>query len=216
MKNKISFYLIALIPLIYFLISYQTMPDQVVIHWNASGQADRYGSPLIYTFLALFPLLILIVDNLYHRFSTSVKNKKQLNHLINGLVIFFSFVSILLTSQATNEQLAYMRVLVILLGSLFIYSGNMMNKLEQNKTFGIRIPATLRNEKVWNRIHYLGGYLFFILGVITIATAFIFSNPTISMLSMIILLFIVITFLFIYSEILYRKETGHSSFSKAK
>lgn len=92
--------------------------------------------------------------------------------------------------------------------------GNMMNKLKKNLVFGIRIPATLRSEKVWNRTHYIGGYGFAICGVLTIISGIVFTDPQISLEVMITILLILVIVIGVYAEVLYRRETGHSSISK--
>lgn len=214
MKTKIPILLIAILPLAYGVFSLANTPDQVVIHWNIAGQADRYGSKYIYLTIACLPIIILNIHQLYNKFSKVKQNQQQLNKLVNSLVIFFAIISILLINQATSEQLQIMRGLVIAFGVLFVYIGNMMNKLNKNLTFGIRIPATLRSEQVWNRTHYVGGYTFVSCGLLTIISSIVFRDPSNSLIAMIFLLLASITFISIYAEILYRRETGHSSLSK--
>lgn len=214
MKNKIIIVIVALIPLVYFEVVFPTLPEQVVIHWNIHGQADRFGSPFIYLTLAQIPLLTLLLYVVYIRFKPVSQNKKYLGQLIDGLVVFLAFISILFTSQATSEQLRFLNLLVIIFGILFVFMGNMMNKLNKNLVFGIRIPATIRSEKVWNRTHYIGGYGFVICGILTIISGIVFTNPEVSLGVMITLLLLLIVYITIYAEVLYRRETGHSSLSK--
>lgn len=214
MKNKIIITIIALIPLVYFAVAYPSFPDQVVIHWNIHGQADRYGSPFFYLILAKIPIVTLIIYALYIKLKPGSQNRKYLAQLIDGLVVFLAFISILFTSQATSEQLEFLNILVIIFGVLFVYMGNMMNKLKKNLVFGIRIPATIRSEKVWNRTHYIGGYGFAICGVLTIISGIVFTDPQISLGVMITILLILVIVIGVYAEVLYRRETGHSSISK--
>ncbi len=214
MKNKILITIIALLPIAYLIITFTAIPDQVVVHWNIHGQADRYGSKIMYVILTLIPILILASYGLYLKFSNSIQNQKYLNQLITILTSFFSILALLFISQSTNEQLEIIKILVILFGGLFIIIGNMMNKLQKNLTFGIRIPATLRSEKVWNRVHYIGGYGFVIVGILTLVSGLLLPNATFSLTLMIILMLGLVIYITIYAEILYRRETGHSSLSK--
>ncbi len=216
MKKKIALVIIAVLPIAYLIFAFNNVPDQVVVHWNIHGEADRYGSKLMYIVLAMVPLLIVICYQLYLKFSKTVQNQKNLNQLISTLVAFFAILAILFISQSTNEQLEITKILVILFGALFIVIGNMMNKLNKNLTFGIRIPATLRNQKVWNRVHYVGGYGFVGLGVLTVIAGLIFTNSAISLGIMVSLMLIMVISITIYAEILYRRETGHCSLSKSQ
>lgn len=214
--KKTIILVIAVLPLIYLLTELPTMPAQVVVHWNAQGEADRYGSKLLYVILAALPLLIFGFNIVYSRYNQNDENSKYQNKMISSLVVFFTVIACLFISQASSEQIEFLRILVILFGALFIYLGNMMNKLRINRNFGIKIPATLKNEVVWNRTHYVGGYGFVLLGLVTIISSALFSNPVISLTIMITLLFAYIIYIVIYAEILYRKQTGHSSISSHK
>ena len=60
-------------------------------------------------------------------------------------------------------------VVTIIVGVLFVVVGNYLPKCRQNRSIGIRIPWTLKNEKVWNKTHRLGGITGVIGGSIMIA-----------------------------------------------
>ena len=66
----------------------------------------------------------------------------------------------------------------IILGILMMYVSNLMAKIKQNRTFGIRTKATLSNETVWRKTHRLSGYtgmsgglILALCGIITLGTA---------------------------------------------
>ena len=63
------------------------------------------------------------------------------------------------------------RVVSALVGSLFVFIGNLMGKVKPNFLLGIRTPWTLSDPDVWNRTHRLGGGLFFLTGLATVASA---------------------------------------------
>lgn len=214
MKNKKLMLIIAIIPIVYCLVLLPSLPNQVAIHWNISGVADNYGSKFFYLGFSLLPMLIVIFSILYFKYGKQINNQKQLNVLLLVLTIFFSIVTIFFISQATNTELKMLKVLTSLFSLLFIILGNMMNKLKINRNFGIRLPATLKSEKVWNRIHYLGGYCFVFVGLGTLLTTLLVTSANVGLILMITLLVITISYLTIYSEILYKRETGHYSLSK--
>lgn len=203
MKNKLLI-IIAIMPIVYLLIMLPSMPDQVVVHWNAAGDADRYGSKLMYFFLALLPAIMLVFQNIYNKHS-SRQNRKYEARTISFLVIFFAALAILFIHSSSSEVLEITRLLIFLFGAMFIYLGNMFNKLKMNRTFGIRLPATLRNEQVWNRVHYIGGYMFVVIGIITIILGLIIPAASTAMVIFVVLLLSTVVFLTIYSEYLDRK-----------
>ncbi|WOO87951.1 SdpI family protein [Mollicutes bacterium LVI A0039] len=207
MKRKLLMLLIAALPLIYFLINLGSLPDQVVTHWNVYGEADRYGSKYFYLILASLPIIIVSVDHLLENATGSKRNKKLSAQALTLITIGFSSLAIVFIKNATSESIEFLNGLVIGFGLLFIYFGNISNKIEQNAVFGIRLPYTLRNEKVWNRTHYIGGYLFFITGVLTVISGLLLNNPLYQVLLMTTCIVLSIIFLTFYSRNLYIKET---------
>ncbi len=208
--KKYIILIIAILPILYLLILLPDMPSQVVVHWNAQGEADRYGSRFLYVFLSLIPVILLGFNYIYQKYNKIKANSIYQNKTINALVIMFAILAIMLTKSSSSEQLTIIRPMVGLFGGLFIYIGNLFNKLEPNKTFGIRIPATLKSDKVWRRTHYIGGYVFVITGFITLLTAIFISNPTTSLFMMIGLLLVDCIIIFSYAQKLYKQEQKES------
>lgn len=203
MKNKLLI-IVAIIPIIYLLIMLPSMPDQVVVHWNAAGEADRYGSKFMYLFISLLPSIMLFFQNVYNKHSNR-QNRKYEAKTISFLVIFFAALAILFIHSSSSDVLEITRLLIFLFGVMFIYLGNTFNKLKINRTFGIRLPATLRNEQVWNRVHYIGGYMFVGIGIITILLGLFIPAASTAMVIVVMLLLASVVFLTIYSEYLDRK-----------
>jgi uncharacterized membrane protein len=56
--------------------------------------------------------------------------------------------------------------MAFLLGILFMAIGNYLGKVRSNFMFGIRTAWTLSSEISWNKTHRLGGWLFFITGLL--------------------------------------------------
>lgn len=205
MKKPIIF-LAVTIPLIYYIMASSQLPDSVPVHFNIYGEPDRYGSKQLYLFLAGLPIITLFLFNIYIRYTKSSKNLVYQNKMINGLVLMFAAISMIFTYSVVNNNFSNGRGLVIIFSLLFIYLGNMFNKLEPNKTFGIRIPSTLNSEYVWNRVHFIGGYTFVITGVASLIAALLISNQVISLSIFIILLLINVIGISIYSHLLYKRE----------
>lgn len=205
MKKKIILILIGLVPIVYFLLVAKDMPNEVIIHWNASGIADGYGSKYIYLLIAFIPLSLVPIQSLVYKYARTDRNRVLSDRLLSVITFLFSGLAIGLINNATNEVLSISNYIIIIASAFIIYAGNMMNKIDQNSVFGIRLPYTLKNEKVWNRTHYVGGYLFVGTGVITMLSGLIFD----SIISIQILAFLIIStavILFFYSRKLYKAE----------
>ena len=95
-------------------------------------------------------------------------------------------------------------VIPILMGGLFVVTGQVIAKARQNFTIGIKTPWTLSSEKVWDRTHALGGKLFTLSGILSISSALL---PQYSFYVVLISILLSTGILFIYSYLEFKKES---------
>jgi uncharacterized membrane protein len=57
-------------------------------------------------------------------------------------------------------------------GLLLVYLGVLLRNARQNWVVGIRTPWTLSDERVWERTHAVGGWLFVAAGLLALVGAF--------------------------------------------
>jgi uncharacterized membrane protein len=163
-----------LITFILTIAMYPTVPDRVVSHWNAAGQADGFTSkiwglgliPLIMTgFVALLAVL--------PRIDPYKKNYEKFRDWYEGFILLFVFFMLAIQVQiilwSSGYQISPNLTFPFLIGTLFIYIGFLLGHAEQNWFVGIRTPWTLSSETVWKKTHEIGGKLFKIAGVIAFA-----------------------------------------------
>jgi uncharacterized membrane protein len=161
-----------LITFILTLAIYPAVPDRVVSHWNAAGQADGYMSkiwglyliPLIMTgFVALLAVL--------PRIDPYKKNYEKFGNWYEGFILLFILFMLAIQVQiilwSTGYQISPNLIMPFLIGTLFIYLGFLLGHAEQNWFVGIRTPWTLSSATVWKKTHEIGGKLFKIAGVIS-------------------------------------------------
>ena len=90
----------------------------------------------------------------------------------------------------------------LLMGVLFIFIGNLLPKMQQSYTMGIKLPWTLHNEENWNKTHRLSGKVWVIGGIIILSTA-LWGNFLVLMATTLLMVLIPV----VYSYCLYRKQT---------
>ena len=150
---------------------YPTMPDKVVSHWNAAGQADGYMSKL--WGLSLIPLIMtgfVALLAVLPRIDPYKKNYEKFRNYYEGFILLFILFMLAIQVQiilwSSGYQISPNLTFPFLIGTLFIYIGFLLGHAEQNWFVGIRTPWTLSSETVWKKTHELGGKLFKIAGVI--------------------------------------------------
>jgi uncharacterized membrane protein len=153
---------------------YPTVPDRVVSHWNAAGQADGYSSK----FWGLFLIPLIMVGfvallTVLPRIDPYKKNYEKFRDWYEGFILLFVLFMLAIQVQiilwSTGYQVSPNLTFPLLTGGLFIYIGFLLGHAEQNWFVGIRTPWTLSSATVWKKTHELGGKLFKIAGVVSCA-----------------------------------------------
>ncbi|MDD4251320.1 MAG: SdpI family protein [Candidatus ainarchaeum sp.] len=182
--NKNHLIIILIIILFSFLASfyyYQTLPEQIPIHFNANGEIDRYTTkntglffiPLIEIFLTILFILIPLIEPK----KTNVKKFiKQYNLFAIVMIGFFAYLHFLILLIAQGNLIDFNQFFVPAIGIVFYFIGIMIKHAKQNYLIGIRTPWTLANEEVWNKTHLIGGNLFKISGIICLFAIFFPSS----------------------------------------
>lgn len=170
--------LITLLPIVFGLIIWEKLPEQIATHWGADGQADGYsgkafavfGMPCILAALQLFVSFITLNDPKRRNI-----HKKPLTLVLWIIPVMSVLMNCMTYAVALGMKVDVGIIVSILIGLLFIILGNYMPKLQQNYTVGIRIPWTLNSTENWNRTHRLGGKMFILGGFLLIITGFLGS-----------------------------------------
>lgn len=170
--------LITLLPILFGLIVWNRLPEQIATHWGANGQADGYsgkafavfGMPCILAVLQLFVSFITLNDPKRRNI-----HKKPLTLTFWIIPVMSVIVNGITYAAALGMEIEVGIIISILVGILLIALGNYMPKLQQNYTIGIRVPWTLNSTENWNRTHRLGGKTFILGGFLLIIAGFLGS-----------------------------------------
>jgi len=209
-KNKIKIIIssvIILLPILFGVIMWNDLPDVMTTHWGADGNADGFGGKIFVVFGIPF---IYLVFHFICLFVTLLDNKKTEQNTKALGIIYWIFPAISLFSSVIMYRAAFGKefnlafFMPILVGILFIFIGNYLPKLKQNRTFGIKISWALSNEENWNKTHRLGGKVWVTGGFIVLLSVFL-PLPAMAWVMVVVLAFM-LCIPMVYSYSIYKQH----------
>lgn len=157
-------------------------PDQIPVHYNIRGEADRWGSK--YEFLVM-PVCSLLFGALMSGIARyEGKKGRDMNEKVVGilniwiLIVFNILWGFFMWKSVDRENLGSGigelpgKLISILLSASLIPVGNLMPKAARNGAFGLRTKWSMASDWCWQQSQRIGGYVSVgtgILGVIVSA-----------------------------------------------
>ncbi len=190
------------------LLAYNRFSEPVAIHWNASGQADGFGSrfeasfllPLVALGVTLMMLALPAIDPLK-------ANIAAFRRVYNIFMLAFATFMLYLHGLTILYNLSIItnlnRLMTPAFGLFIFFAGFLVSRARRNYFIGIRTPWTLNSEWVWDQTHRRGGLLLKIAGLIGLLGVFF---PGASMYLLMIPIFAFTLYITVYSYLLHRRE----------
>lgn len=199
--------IVLLSPMIFGMIVWNKLPESMPIHWGVNGEADRWSSKPFAVFV--LPLLILAIHGICIFASRKDFRDKKQSPKVMGLVLWICPLLSVMANSLTyaislGKEINVLFVVSLTMGALFVLIGNYLPKCQQNRTVGIRIIWTLKNEANWNATHRFAGKVWVIGGLLLMASSLL--PYSILPWAMIALLVVFIGLPVLYSYRFYRKE----------
>ena len=209
--------IITLLPMLFALIFWNSIPDTLTTHWGLDGQADGWMSkniavfitPLIFLAAHLFCILATMLDS---------RNKKQSPKVFNIIIwifpVFSNFMCAAVFLSSVGHIFDAAWITTVLMALMFIIIGNYLPKCKQNATIGIKVKWTLESESNWNATHRLGGRLWVIGGILMLFSSLLPLSCLIWVILFEIVLMVAIPV--IYSYRFYKQELKSGTFVKSE
>jgi uncharacterized membrane protein len=158
--------------------AYGKLPPSVPIHWDAHGRVNGYGPRGLAAFLmpciiaAIWALLTVLphADPLRANYA---KFGGTYAYLVDVVLTFMFVIHVVTLRAAMGAHMDMARIVGVMIGLLFIAIGNVLPRARRNWFMGIRTPWTLSSDRVWDRTHRVGGYLFIAAGVLALITSLV-------------------------------------------
>lgn len=162
-KHKVSIIISSIVlflPILFGMIMWHDLPDTIVTHWGADGNADGtggkafavFGLPAILLALHVVCLLFTLLDKKQSR-----QNAKALGMVFWIMPAVSLMVNGIMYRAAFGMEFNIALFMPLLFSALFLFMGNYLPKIRQNRTLGIKLSWTLNNEENWNKTHRFCG-----------------------------------------------------------
>ncbi len=167
--------IVTLLPMYIGLILWNRLPNQIAVHFDASGIPDNYGSK-VFTVFGL-ALIIFAVHVSCFIIITMCKNQSNgipdrfLRLLLWICPAVSIFVSIIIYGVALGMNINVVFYSQIFLGIVFMLFGNYMPKVRQNGFMGIRVIWTLKSRRNWEHTQRFGGFVLCLCGLLFLINA---------------------------------------------
>ncbi|MBU1197502.1 SdpI family protein [Candidatus Micrarchaeota archaeon] len=188
--------------------SYGNLPDRVPTHWDISGKPDKYDSREMGAFLIPGIMVVLFVLwEFIPRIAVFKKNfKAHMSEYKQFRAVFLLFFLLVYGAMLAPHYGIYFHMgqsMLIGIGLLFLYIGQVLPRFKRNFFVGIRTPWAIASDEVWKKTHILGGKVFKVLGVIMLLSLFLDQKD--AFLVMMASILVGVFGLFVYSYLEYRK-----------
>jgi|TARA_Y100000310_G_scaffold345118_1_gene461911 uncharacterized membrane protein len=190
---------------------YPLLPAEVPMHWNAAGEVDSYGSKLFH--VLLYPGIIVFIYALFElipRIEVFRKNIKDfMKHFFImkvAIMAFMIYIFALTTLPALGYAINFNVFLMPAVGLLMVIIGYLIKFAKRNFFVGIRTPWTLASDTVWKKTHELGSWVFMAMGV-WLAVVGLILSPKYLVWGILVPVLGSVVWMFVYSYLLYKKES---------
>lgn len=179
-KMQIFISILSLLPLILILATYSILPSKVPSHWDLDGTIT-YADKNILFIIAFVTILIAVLFPLLAKIDPKKRNYQKFLPSYQAfqafMMLFMLAVTAIIVIEAIRPNTVNIPMIVlIMIGLLFAFLGNMMPRFRSNWFCGIRTPWTISSEQNWTKTHRLGGRMFFVSGILILLSAFIPNN----------------------------------------
>jgi uncharacterized membrane protein len=217
--RNILFVCIGLLPLLYLAVMWNTIPEIVPIHFNAKYEPDDHANKIalwgLAGTIATVSILCYFLMRNIHRIDpkrSSATSPSSFNKLGAGMIIFMSALNFLILLSCIKPELKLIdKLLMPLVGGLFLVIGNYMYSVKPNYFAGYKLPWTLANDENWHKTHRLAGRLWFIGGLALICiTPAVDGETDVILLVSIIAVLVVVPITFSIMHFMKQKKQGNA------
>lgn len=179
MNSKLVAALALVADLIATAVMWPRLPEQVPVHWNFAGEADRYGSRwelMVFGpgLMLLTWVLLVVLKRVDPKASRPLPpdappaEAGTREGVIAVVLWLLAVVHVSAMLQAVGSPLGGPLLMALAFTAFQLVLGNVMPRLRPNFYVGVRTSWTLSSDTVWRRTHRLAGKLLFVSGALSL------------------------------------------------
>ena len=216
MTNKsyinLKIWIIPIIGLVVGGISLPFLPEQIAMHFNAAGDIDQMGSKFTILIMPLISMAVLLMSNIVPVIDPKKENYAKFNREYNlihlAVLIAILAIEFFVIATSLGVNISTRVVFSLILGGLLCVIGNYLPKIPSNYLVGIKTIWGFSNEEIWAKTHRMSGKLWFVMGLVIMASSLVLTRYA-SYINMAALLAIIVTPV-LYSLTLHLKMKNES------
>ena len=181
-KSKIWTIVFNVLTLVLTVATFSFLNNEIPIHFGIDGKPDQYGSKyfiLLFGGLACIISVVMLIVGKSKKLTDNYRKYLHKTSLMLSILFFVLTVIFAVFGITYNENVEITnisKIIIPILGALFIFLSNMMPKIEKNKTLGFKTYWSMYNEVTWQKTHRLAGLYGVVLGVLVIILSFFFDD----------------------------------------
>lgn len=176
---------IILIPFIIIPLVWNSLPEQIPMHWNFEGMVDNWAPrfpgifylPLFNIALYILFLVIPKLDPRKRNYSLFMGAYKAIRLI---MAAFMLYMFLIITFASIGYELNIMMLVINGILVLFLVLGNLMGKLRSNYFVGFRMPWTLEYQEIWAKTHRFAGKVWVFGTLLMFPLEFILSDTALT------------------------------------
>lgn len=192
--------MICLLPIIIGIGFYNTLPENIAIHFDINNNPDNYFPKAIFVFgmpviMLIIQVFCCIISDLADK--NPEANKKAIT-VYKWIIPILSIIIYCVTIMySTGKAIDIRKIIMCILGIMFIVMGNYLPK-----TIGSHKFPKIKDEKIEKKMLRISGYILIINGIFSIISILFKPVVIVALLGLLILETII---LFVYAFIASKK-----------
>jgi immunity protein, SdpI family len=186
------------------------LPERVPTHWNAHGEVNGWSSRafaawLMPAMMGVIALILPLLPNIDPRRANYDKFRGTYDFVVLAIIAMLGVLHVAVLGSALGWPISMARLTPLMIGALFLLLGNVMPRARPNWWFGIRTPWTMSNDRVWERTHRVGGYVFAGAGVMLMLLAVLLPSMALPVIVVVAVTAGIVPL--VYSYVAWKQET---------